>query len=233
MAEQDTTIMEGYNDTLRSLTNVSEDNEKAADTQGYANIGNRARERMNAMSELAAQGAGESDTLRGQGMSLRNWGQNQNEVNRAYHETLTSTNATLTDLNKDTKSARISNVLEGQGQKNQLWDDYFDAKSEAWTQLGNTYGQQAQYYADANEQVGSKRSQRRQRRSQRRSDHAFMMAAKTGSDSHKQQPVDDEIMNWEGAGDFANKITNNNINSMGAGPALNRPEGATLRKWNA
>jgi hypothetical protein len=233
MKDADALLVKSYNEGVGSLAEAAANNEKAADTQGFANVGNRARERMNAMSELSAQGAGESDVLRGQGMSLRNWSQNQNEVNRAYHDSLTSTNASLDELTSSTRNARGSNFQDYQNQKQQAWETYNSSKSEAYTQLGNVYGQQAQYYADANEQRPNARSRRRRDRSQRRADRMFMRASDAAWDSRDAKEVPDEIMDWQGAANFENKVTNNNINSMGAGPALNRPEGATLRKWNA
>jgi hypothetical protein len=196
-------------------------------------MSNRGRERANALSEVMAQGGGESDLLRAQGMSLRNWNANQNEVNRSFFDTLTSVNQSLNDLNVDTKSARVQAAQGMIADKAQLWNGYFDAKSEALTQLGNTYGQMAEYYGMADEQVGSKKRKRTQDKLQDKSGRAFMKAARVGSQSWDAPDVDKDVMDWQGQGDFAGSLSNTNLGSVAPGTAMARPEGATLRKWDA
>jgi hypothetical protein len=230
---QDDTIMAGYEDRLAQLGVSLKDSEKATDTQTFANLSNRGRERANALSEVMAQGGGESDVLRAQGMSLRNWNANQNEVNRSMADSLTSVNSSLTDLNTDTKSARVQAAQGMIADKGQLWSGYFDAKADAWTQLGNTYGQMAEYYGLADEQVGTKKRKKKQDKFSDKSGRAFMNAARVGSDSWDAPDIPGGVANWEGAGAFQNKLTNNGLSSMAAGPAMTRPEGATLRKWDA
>jgi hypothetical protein len=169
-------------------------------------------------------------------MSLRNWAANQGEVNRSFHETQTSINSSLTDLNTDTKSARVGAAQQWIADKGQLWSGYFDAKSEALTQLGNTLGQMSEYYGMADEQVGGKKNKKnakRQQRTARQSGRAFEKAARVASDSWESPGVDDEIMNWQGQGAYTGAVNNNQLGSMAAGPAMSKPEGAGLRKWNA
>jgi hypothetical protein len=231
MRTADEILMTGYGERVGALSLQVEGNEKSANTQSYANQANRGRERANAMSELAAQGAGESDALRGQGMALRNWSSNQNEVNRAFHDSAESINASLTDLTTDTRSARVQNQQQAIDDKAQLWNSYFDAKSEAETQLGNTYGQMADYYDQADDAKHGKKKARRAKRLQRKSDKWFGEAAQTGSQAHKTQKVDDELIDWQGHAAFEHKLNNNVVQQTGQKQAV--PEGATLRKWNA
>lgn len=149
---QDEALMEGYSDRLDSLVGSVVDNDTASSDATVGNTMNAARERQNAMSEIAAQGAGETDMLRAQMMSLRNWNANQNEVNRSYFDSLRSINASLGDLNVDTKTARINLEVQANADKEQLWTNYFNQRSESYTQLGNIRGQQADYYGMAAEQ---------------------------------------------------------------------------------
>ena len=99
------------------------------------------------------QGAGESDVLQAQMMSLRNWQFNQTEANRSYYDTLRSLNSSLTDLNVDTKTALANNELQANADREAIWTNYHDRRSEAFTQLGNIRGQQADYYAEAEQMV--------------------------------------------------------------------------------
>jgi hypothetical protein len=235
MHQSDDELMRGYRDRLSSLQQSAEDNDKAAAGQGYANTANAARERANAISEVAANGAGESDLLRAQQMSLRNWNQNQSEIARSYFDTRTSINASLHDLDADTRSARVNNVLQAQADKNQLYTNYYNQRSETLTQLGNVLGQMAADYSAANEQKGSKKTRRRRKRASEASGEAFMDASHEIGRSHKSRPGPvDRLGRWTGAEDFENTMTGpvGGI-SMGTTTELARPEGASLRRWEA
>lgn len=147
--QQDKVLLSGYHQRVGSLAGAEDDNEKAADAQTFANLGNRGRERMQALSEAFANGAGESDVMRAQEASLRNWNANQSEVNRSYFDSLRSINSSLRDLNVDTKTARVNNVMQSNADREQQWTNYYNQQSETYTQLGNTLGQQAQELAQA------------------------------------------------------------------------------------
>jgi hypothetical protein len=226
----DKTLMQGYRSRLGELEQSSEDNNAAINATLSAALSNRARERANALSELSAQGGGESDALRAQQMSLRNWSANEGEARRAYFDTKTSIASSLNDLNIDTKTARVDSQQQAIGDEQQLFGNYFDAKSETFTALGNTLGQMAEFLDLANEQRAGRRVRRRARRLERFSDRAFMQAARAGSQSHDARPVPARIAQWTGAEDFEGALNNGAFES--AGSELSRPEGATLRKWS-
>lgn len=143
LAQQDSLLMEGYRKRMRSLRGASNDNDKASDDQSYANLSNRARERANATSQALSQGAGESDLLRSEQMSLRSWDANQGEINRGYYDTLRSINSSLTDLNVDTKTGRSNLYLQANEDRESVTNNYYSQMAETWTQLGNVYGQAA------------------------------------------------------------------------------------------
>lgn len=151
---QDRLVREGYHDRVSSLKGAVDDNEKAAASQTNAANQNRLREKNSAMSELVSQGAGESDALRAQQMSLGNWQANQSEVQRSQFDTLRTINSSLTDLNVDTKSARVNLVTQANADKESLWTNYYDRRQESLTQLSNVYGQQADALASAAEYGG-------------------------------------------------------------------------------
>jgi hypothetical protein len=85
-------------------------------------------------------------------MSLRSWEANQGEVNRSFHDSQRSINAARLDLDIDTQTARANVVSEANADRGQLWNEYYAQNAESLTQLGNTLGQQAEYYGLAAEQ---------------------------------------------------------------------------------
>lgn len=232
--DQDKLVMEGYGKRVKSLEGSAEDNEKAAAGQGYLNSANRSRERANALSEATLQGAGESDMLRSQEMSLRNWNANQSEVNRGFFDTLRSVNTSLTDLNVDTKTARQNIVSEANADREQLWNSYFGQMSETYTQLGNVLGQQAEYYGLANEQVGSKGTKKKRKASEAGMEGAFMDASDWMSKAWKDPGIPTRLKKWDGRGQFGAGGMGDSTYREGAAIQnvnLARPEGATLRSW--
>lgn len=151
MRQQKGLLREGFRKRYGSLKGAAGDNEKAEAGQSSINAANVLRERGDAMAEIAALGAGGSDSLQAQLMSLRNWQANQTEVNRGYYDTLRSINSSLTDLEVDTKTALANAEIEANADKEQVWTDFFNQKSETQTQLGNVRGQQADLYNQAAE----------------------------------------------------------------------------------
>lgn len=235
--QQDSLLMEGYQKRVGTLAGAAKDNEKATADQSVAAVNNRGRERMNALSEAMLQGAGESDVLAAQQMSLRNWEANQSEVNRSFFDTLRSVNSSLTDLNVDTKGARVNNALEANADREQLWTNYYDQRSQTYTQMGNIRGQQAELYGLAHEAVGSKKNQgdkKKQNQLSAASGSAFTQAALTSGQAWKNPGIDKGLMQWQGQGDFKGQLnTSRLINSQAESPAVTRKvEGATLRKWD-
>lgn len=225
-------LMKGYRDRLGELGRASRDNEKAAADQGYANLANRSRERANALSEAQAQGAGESDQLRAQQMSLRSWNANQHELNRAYFDTRSSIASGVTDLNTDTRTARLTNVAESNSDREMVWNSYYDRRSETLTALGNTLGQQAEYYSLANEAIKSKGTTAKQHHAAHASGAAFHGASMASGNAYKAPKPPKSLTNWEGSKGFDDdRLNNSQFSSAATELHQARPEGATLRKW--
>lgn len=233
LRQQDAELVTGYRERVGSLRNTAEDNEKAAAAQTAANLSNKSRERMNAMSEAAVQGAGESDTLRAQGASLRNWNANQNEVNRSFYDTLTSVNSSLTDLTVDTRTARINAAAQANADRSGLWTDYYANRAEVLTQLGNALGQQAEYYGLANEATPKKSIKRNQRQSSIQSGNWFERASRTAGMAWHSPGVKKSLRHWEGADDIEGMLNSDvRANAQTEIRTTKRPEGATLREWS-
>jgi hypothetical protein len=227
----DAQLVKGYEDQVNSLRRQSKDNEKAAGAQAFLNLTNRSRERANALSEAAANGAGESDQLRTQQMSLRNWEANQMELNRAFHDTRSSIAASLADATANTRTARVSNAVQSNSDREQLWTNFYDSKSEALTALGNTLGQQADAYSLAEEAVKSKSTTAKMKRAQHLSGAAFKGASRLTGKAYHSPGVSAHLRNWDGARVAGGQLNNAVLQSSATELAAPKPEGATLRTW--
>lgn len=229
LGQQQQLVNEGYSKRLKVLAGTAADNEKSEGAQTGINVSNMARERNSAVAEAIANGAGETDQLQAQMMSLRNWQANQTEVTRSYFDTLRSVNSSLTDLNVDTKTARMTNEIQANADKEQLWTNFYNQRSEAFTQLGNVRGQQADYLAQANEMKKGAGKGMKGKLAGARS--AFMNSAKESGKAWKNPGVSAATMKWQGAADFEG---NNNASKLQAARTVDlgkAPEGAKLRKW--
>jgi hypothetical protein len=228
LKDQDKSLMQGYRARVRSLEGALDDNTKAAGSQTQQNAGNRVREREDALNEIAMQGAGETDAMRAQMMSLRNWQSNQTEIDRAQFDTLRSINSGLTDLNVDTKSGRINLQAQAQADKSQLWTAYYNQRSETLTQLGNIRGQQADYLDMAKEYGVGKGGGTKQ------AEKAFMAAAKEAGKSWDAPGISKKLKKWDGREEFEGPSQPSARAQLRATPTVDlgeRPEGATLRTW--
>jgi len=229
MRQTDQVLLSGYHERVGSLEQAKTDNEKAAAGQTNANLQNRIREQGNALSEAAANGAGESDLLRAQSMSLDNWQANQSEVNRSFFDTLSQVNSSMHDLNVDTRTSRVNNVMSANSDREQVWNSYYDRRSEALTQLGNTYGQIAEYYGLAKEQKAGTGG--KQKHASHLSAGAFRRASLASGQGYDSPGVPKKLMQWHGHRDFEGDLNNDRLAGATTEIAPKKPEGAGLRSW--
>lgn len=238
LLQQDKLLMEGYRDRVGSLSGAADDNEKASGDQSYANLGNRARERANATAQALANGAGESDVLRAEQMSLRSWDANQGEINRSFHDTLRSINSSLTDLNVDTKTGRSNLYLQAGEDREMAWQNFYNQQQETWTQLGNVYGQAANNQGQAaiygNGGGGKKSKLPSMAKNEKMARDAFRNVGLYAGKAYKDPGVPDAIMEWEGAGAIDGEMSVSTYSDIAASAEEPRkkPEGATLRSWS-
>jgi hypothetical protein len=234
MREQDALLLEAYDDRIAELEKSATDNEKAAGGQSTMNLTNAARERANALSQLALQGAGETDILLGQQMALRNWAANQSEISTSARDTATSIAASAADLTADTKTARSNVNLQANADREALMNDYFDQREGALMQLGNLYGQQAEILGFAQELINSKKTRRRLKRIKKKSDQAFADMAEASGDAWVNPGVSKKIQKWDGSS--VSDTSGAGVPSMqlndSSPVAIGTPSGAGLREWS-
>jgi hypothetical protein len=234
MTDQDNILIEAFNQRVKDLQASATDNEKAQAGQSFENLSNAARERANAVTQAALQGAGESDLLQAQQMSLRNWAQNQGDIDQAAFDTSRSISASLTDLTADTKTARSNVALQANADRESLWSDYFDQREQALIQIGNLQGQKAELYGYANEAKSSKKTRRKLKRAQKHSGESFSDAADMAGKAWRNPGVPKRLETWTGPGiDPMAPHSDASILYGGGGisAAPSAPSGASLRKW--
>jgi len=211
--QTDSDILLGYEERVDQLELSIEDNEKAENDTSFANLVNLARERADILVETATQGAGESDTQQAQLMALRNWDSNQDNVNRSYFDTLRSANSAIVELNADARSARIGSAQAMKSDRGKVWNDYFNQRTDTYTQLGNI---SANPYSDSFEKNAK----------------YYDKAAKTTAKSYEDTGTPAAIRNWEGTATAVEDTLNNtDASHRVTNLAEKKPSGAGLRTW--
>lgn len=211
--QQDAELLRGYEARTTSLLAADKDNEKSEADASFANLVNRARETGNMLEEFIVQGAGETDMLKAQLMSLRNWDSNQADVNRSYFDTQRSVNTAINDLNATTRTARVNLQTEALADQEQVHTNYYNQRADAYTQLGNI---RANPYSDSYKKDAK--------------DYANM--AKEASQAWTNPGIDKKILDWNGTvKPTEDTLTNTKVQSMQRQQKIKRPEGSTLRRW--
>lgn len=230
--EQITALKEGHKLRGQQFLKAGSDTEKATGDTAQAGISNAVRERQDSMSGLLEQGAGETDTLRTMVMAARNWHANQSEANRAYFDTMRSVNQGIVDLNIDTKTAMSNTASTTESERERLWQDFFNRRSETFTQLGNIRGQQRDYYAQAKE-MGVNPKKGAEKAAKKASEDAFMKAAKEAGKSYVNKGLPKWIKDWKGQEEIEARQSNTELQAAMVFEPTAKAQGATLRKWAA
>lgn len=211
--QQDAELVRGYEARTTSLLAADKDNEKAESDASFANLANRARETGNMLDEFIVQGAGETDMLKAQLMSLRNWDSNQADVNRSYFDTQRSVNSAINDLNATTRTARINLQTEALADMEQVHTNYYNQRADAYTQLGNI---RANPYSD----------------SYKKDAKDYENMAKEASQAWTNPGVNKSLRDWNGTvKPTEDTLTNTKVQAMQLQQKIKRPEGSTLRRW--
>lgn len=251
--------MQSYTATLTDLNSSLASNDKAEADSSFANLVNRARETQDAVTQALSQGAGESDVLKTQLQALRNWNSNQGDINRSFFDTRASVNSTITDLNVGTKSTMTGYEMDANQRRSQIWDDFYSAMSDTYTQLdnlaSNNYLLDQEIEANRELMKGQDDLLAWLKSGKNYEDYVAKTTA-TGKTTKKgaytgfaQQAaewaqktwdspgVSDETKNWQGQETTAGALNSSNpwnlqSSSSDRGAAARRkPEGATLRRW--
>lgn len=209
---------------------TARDNEQA--TAGVAERGfsNLVRERQDSMTALLEQGAGETDTMRAMLMSARNWSANASEANRAFYDTQRSINQAITDLNIDTRTEMGRMYGGAEADKERTWQEFYNRRSEAFTQLGNIRGQQADYYAQAKE-MGVKPKKGAEKEAEDAMKKAFADSAAESGKSYTNQGLPTWVQDYQGTEQVRTVQSNSNLEAALTFDPMAKAEGATLRKW--
>lgn len=229
--QQDKALLDDYGARVGDLSSAKDQNDAAAGDSSVANLMNRARERGSALTEAMNMGAGESDVLKSGLMALRSWDSNQNEINRSFFDSLQSINSSLGDLNIDTKTARMNVAQQAGSDKDAAWTEYFNRKSQQYTDISNIRGQQANVLGQAKEQDGKIGKQ--QKAAEKAALQAYKQATKESNRVHENPGIDPAIVNWRGQADFEGTQTNSLLVAASGNVAPRaKPSGAGLRKWS-
>ena len=212
-AAQDKDLVNGYNSRMAGILKSRDDNEKSEVDASFANLSNRARESTDLLAQAASQGAGETDTLKTQLMAIRNWDANQADVNRSYFDTQRSINSSISDLNADTRTARMNLAVDALGDYDQIWTNYYNQRADAYTQMGNIH---ANPYSDSHKPKST----------------AYAGMAKEASSAWKNPGVNKSLQNWKGSvQEQERKLNNSAYKGADTVNNIKRPEGSTLKKW--
>jgi len=231
LSEQISLLKSGAEKRAGEFLAAGKDTETAAAGVSEQNVSNLVRERQDSMANILQQGAGETDAMRAMVMSARNWAANQSESNRAYFDTMRSVNQGITDLNIDTQGALANVHSDAESERERIWQDYYNRRGEAFTQLGNIRGQQADYYASAKEM--GLNPKKRTKKAEKGMKDAFNSAAKEAGKSYEQQGLPNWVKDYQGQEEVEARQGNSNLAAAMTFENVGRAEGATLRKWAA
>jgi len=217
----DAVLLGNYGTALGNLRGSLSDNDKAESDESFSNIANAVRERSDLLSQVSSQGAGETDVLRAQLQSLRNYNANQSEINRAFFDTLRSVNTSIDSLNRDTGTSRANLWQQAEADREQAMANYNNQIADTWTQILNI--------ENANTNVNSDSSVAYKKKYGSAADEA----AKAAAQSYERQGLPSNWLNWAGRGSAEERAlaSSNRAATVNLGVPLKAPEGATLRNW--
>ena len=204
--------------------------EAAAAGQENQSLSNMVRERADAMSMLLEQGMGETDSMRAMLMSARNMNANQNEGNQSRLDSMRSINASITDLNADTRTGLANQFGEAEAERGRIWENFYSRRSQGYTQLGNIRGQQADYYASAQE-MGVNPGKAKTRAARTGMRNAYEAATTETGKAYKEKATPGWIRDWQGTETKDAKVQNTNLAAAITIDAPEKADGASLRRW--
>ena len=221
LTESDTLLIDNYLQGIGSLKGLLTDNDKAESDASFQNISNAVRERQDLVEQTMAQGAGETDLLRTQLQALRNYGENQSDVNRSFFDSLRNVNNAIGSLNSDTLTGRSNIYRQAEQDRESSWANYYNQLADTWTQIYNI--------ENSNSNVNSATSVAYQAGYTNAADEA----AKAAGMSYKRNALPTDLAQWSGRGEEEKRALNSSSRAatVNLGAPMKKPEGSTLRKW--
>lgn len=229
--EADELLLKQYRTGHGALSDQADVNEESRQGGIVASLMNAGRERSAALSEAMANGSGETDLLRAQSASLRNWFFNTGEVQGDYVDTLTQLRSSASELHSSTLTARQSAFREAEADREQVTNAYYDNLSQVQTEIGNKLGEAASYWGMSAEQLSNTTRVNEQKRLKRESQQAFEEASRLTGKSYTQKDTPTGITEWKGNPEFENST--NAAAWVTQDLSMKTAEGATLRRWRA
>jgi hypothetical protein len=219
-AASDSNLLKGYSQALGGLRSTAKDNDRGENDSTFQNVANAVRERRDIIGEISNNGGGETDVLRGQVAALRNYSNNQNEINRSFFDTLNSINRSITSLNVDTTTSRNNLWNQSESDRESAWANYYNQQADTWTQITNIENSNTNTATDSSEAYKKVQP-----------DSGKKAASFAGSSYAKK--TNSKLDAWKGKGGAENrKLTSSNRSAtVNLGGPMKRAEGATLRKW--
>ena len=230
--EQVGLLQSGHRKRADEFLNAASDTTKAAGDTAERGLTNAVREHQDTLSSILEQGAGETDTMKAMLMSARNWNANAAENNRSYFDSMQSVNAGITDLNVDTRTELARSYGGAEADKERVWQDFYNRRGEAFTQLGNILGQQADYYAQAKE-MGVKPKKGVEKTAEDGMSQAFKDSAVEAGKSYTNQGLPEWVSGFTGQDRLQARQSNTELAAALTMDKMAKAEGATLRKWDA
>lgn len=232
LTQQLATLTSGHKGRAAQFVASGMDAERATGDTAERGLSNAVRERADVLSNILEQGAGETDTMKAMLMSARNWNSNAAENNRAYFDSMRSINTGIVDLNLDTKGALAGAATSAEAERDRIWQEYYNSRSQAFTQLGNVKGQEADFYAQAKE-MGVKPKKGVEKDAEDAMSKAFKDAAVESGKGYTQQALPGWISDFSGQEQLQARQSNTDLAAAVTMDKVAKAEGATLRKWDA
>lgn len=217
----DKTLLANYSKLAKGLVATRADNDMSEADQTYANIANTIRERGDIVSEVASQGAGETDRLQAQLQALRNHDANQNDINRSFYDTLRGVNRSITGLNTETITGRKNIFDQAETDREAAWSNFYNQQADTWTEIFN---------------IENQNQNREDNETTAKYNRHYTDAAKKAQEAVKgtytKLKWDPKKEKWSNQAQSEDRsLTSNKAQVINIGGKMSRPEGATLRKW--
>lgn len=227
-----TALKQGHGLRAQTFLKTAEDTDMATAGTQEGSYSNALRERQDTLSNILEQGAGETDSMRAMLMSARNWQANVGESNRAYFDSMRSVNSGIVDLNIDTKAQLSNSFSAAEGERDEAWQTFHNNRTQAFTQLGNVLGQQADYYAQAKE-MGVKPKKGAEKAAEKAMKKAFQDSSVEAGKGYTQEALPEWISGFTGQDQLRTRQSNTDLAAAVTMDKMAKAEGATLRKWDA
>ncbi len=230
-SEEDALILGQYNrgkTALEQQKATTEDQRAHSLQEAGQNAG---RERQEALQQGIANGISATDMLKAQGASLRNWSFNAGQVQTNYTDEVNGLQSEHSQMVNSVITGRQAAWREREQQRSQLYRGYYDNRSQALTEIGNKYGEAAQYWDMANEQKASGKYKSSAKSANATALANLKSAAGEVGKGYAEKATPTAVLGWKGTANIKNTTDARQWGNQAL--ELKDAEGASnkLRKW--